>query len=233
MPIQRKKLSDQVAEQLRAQIVDKEYLPGDKLPVEKELAEQFKVSRITIREAIHKLDFMGILEVRQGSGTYVREITPINYIRTLLPMLSMDHNSLKDIFEVRHIIECKTAEYAALNAKEDDLKEMKSVLKRMSVAINAGNSVTYNSLDVQFHYLIARSTHNQILVTIQELLSDLIEGSVSMGLTPVNALEHSLVFHRKIYEAIAKKDSISASGLMNAHLEGGVRYARNLLYNQS
>lgn len=229
MQIQRKKLSDQIAEQLRSKITDKEYLPGDKLPIETDLAKEFNVSRITIREAVHKLDLMGVLEVRQGSGTYVREITPINYIKTLLPMLSMDHNSLKDIFEVRHIIECKTAEYAALNALENDLQEMKSILKKMSIAIDMGNSVTYNSLDVQFHYLIAKATHNQILVTIQELLSDLIAGSVDVGLTPVNALEHSLVFHRKIYEAIAKKDSISAAGLMNAHLEGGVRYARDLL----
>lgn len=76
---------------------------------------------------------------------------------------------------------------------------------------------------------MAKCTHNQILITIQELLSDLVEGSISMGITPLNALEHSVIFHRKIYEAIAKHDSVSAAGLMNAHIEGGVNYAKNIM----
>lgn len=125
MPVQRIKLSDQVADQLRAMITAKQYRPGEKLPVESELAAEFGVSRITVREAMHKLDVMGIVEVRQGAGTFVREITPAAYIKTLLPMLSMDNNSLKDIFEIRQIIECKSAELAALNATAEDLAQVK------------------------------------------------------------------------------------------------------------
>jgi GntR family transcriptional repressor for pyruvate dehydrogenase complex len=225
MALSRPRLSDQVADELRSRIAEKQYLPGEKLPVEAELASQFGVSRITIREAVRKLDIMGIVEVRQGSGTYVREITPHGYIKTLFPMLSMDQNSLKDIFEIRQVIECKSAELAALNATPEDLIQVKKPLSRMQEAVRTGNIRQYDNLDLEFHYAVAKCTHNQVLVTIQELLSDLVEGSISLGLTPLNALEHSVVFHRKIYEAIAKKDSISASGLMNAHLEGGMIYA--------
>lgn len=229
MPVQRVRLSDQIADQLRSRITGKQYLVGDKLPVEAELAAQFGVSRITIREAVRKLDIMGIVEVRQGAGTYVREITPNAYIKTLLPMLSMDNNSLKDIFEIRQIIECKSAELAAINAAPEDLAQVKKPLSKMAETARAGKLRQYNELDVQFHYQVARCTHNQILITIQELLSDLVDGSISMGLTPLNALEHSVIFHRKIYEAIAKGDSVSAAGLMNAHIEGGVNYAKNIM----
>ena len=76
MAINRVRLSDQIAEQLRSRIAAKQYLPGEKLPVEAELASQFGVSRITIREAVRKLDIMGIVEVRQGAGTFVKTITP-------------------------------------------------------------------------------------------------------------------------------------------------------------
>ena len=220
MVVQRTKLSDQVADQLRSMITGKQYRPGEKLPVEAELAAQVGVSRITVREAMHKLDIMGIVDVRQGAGTFVREITPNAYIKTLLPMLSMDNNSLKDIFEIRQIIECKSAELAALNATPEDLAQVKLPLSKMAETARTGKLRQYNELDVQFHYAVAKCTHNQILITIQELLSDLVEGSISMGITPLNALEHSVIFHRKIYEA---------AGLMNAHIEGGVNYAKNIM----
>ena len=229
MTISRTRLCDQVADELRAMIAGKQYLPGEKLPVEGELAAHFGVSRITVREAMRKLDIMGIVEVRQGAGTFVRELTPGAYIKTLLPMLSMDNNSLKDIFEVRQVIECKSAELAALNATPEDLSQVKRVLAKMPEAARTGKLRQYNELDLQFHYAVAKCTHNQILITIQELLSDLVEGSISMGLTPLNALEHSVIFHRKIYEAIVKGDSVSAMGLMNAHIEGGTNYARNIM----
>ena len=229
MAANRIRLSDQIAEQLRAGIAAKQYLPGEKLPVEADLAAQFGVSRITIREAMRKLDIMGIVEIRQGAGTFVKTITPGAYIKTLFPMLSMDSNSLKDIFEIRQIIECKSAELAALNALPEDLTQIKKVLSKMPEAVRTGQLRLYNELDLQFHYAVAKCTHNQILVTIQELLSDLVEGSINMGLTPINALEHSIIFHQKIYEAIVKHDAVCAAGLMNAHIEGGVNYAKNIL----
>lgn len=229
MAVSRIRLSDQVAEQLRTMIAEKQYLPGEKLPTESSLASLFGVSRITVREAVRRLDIMGIVEVRQGAGTFVRRITPNAYIKTLLPMLSMDNNSLKDIFEIRQVIECKSAELAALHATADDLAQIRKALAKMPAAARSGKLRHYNELDVQFHYAVAKCTHNQILITIQELLSDLVEGSISMGLTPLNALEHSVIFHRKIYEAIQKGDSTSAAGLMNAHIEGGVNYASSVM----
>lgn len=229
MSIQRVKLSDQVTDKIKEMITNKQYLPGDKLPIESQLAQKFGVSRITVREAMHKLEIMGIVEVRQGAGTYIKNLTPNAYIKTLIPMLSMNKNNLKDIFEIRQIIECKSAELAAINATPEDLARVKKPLLKMAETVRMGKLKQYNELDVQFHYEVARCTHNQILVTIQELLSDLVEGSVSMGLTPMNALEHSVMFHRKIFEAIQKHDSVTASGLMNAHIEGGIVYARNIM----
>lgn len=145
MVVQRTKLSDQVADQLRSMITGKQYRPGEKLPVEAELAAQFGVSRITVREAMHKLDIMGIVDVRQGAGTFVREITPNAYIKTLLPMLSMDNNSLKDIFEIRQIIECKSAELAALNATPEDLAQVKLPLSKMAETARTENSGSITS----------------------------------------------------------------------------------------
>ncbi len=229
MSVQKHSLSEQIAGEIQNMIYTKKYAPGDRLPPEDVLAKSFGVSRITIREAVLRLRILGVVEVRQGSGTYIREITPYAYVKTLLPMLSVNNNNLKDIFEVRQIIECKAAELAASRATDADLKRLREQLAKMQAYARQGSLKQYNQIDHLFHYEIACCSKNQLLITIEELISDLVENSISVGITPLNALNNSILFHSKIYEAIAKSDSTAASMLMEAHLQGGILYVEKYL----
>jgi GntR family transcriptional repressor for pyruvate dehydrogenase complex len=229
MNIVKKRLSDQVARELLAMISNNLYKIGDKLPVENQLAQMFQVSRVTIREAVRKLSIMGILDVRQGDGTFVKGLNPESFMKPLLPMLTLDKKNLQDIFEVRMLIECKAAELAAQNAGEEHLKILKELLDRMDTCAINGDLDHYNDYDARFHYEIANSSSNQVLRTIQGLLSDMVKDSIHASTSPPNALINSFIYHKKIYEALVNHDSQQAAEMMKIHISGGAEYIRTHL----
>lgn len=228
MKIERTSLSDRVAEELQAMIRSAEYQVGDKLPTEGELMEKFSVSRITIREAVRKLRTMGLLEVRQGDGTFVKELTPTSFMKPLLSMLTLDKKNLRDIFEVRLVIECKSAELAAQRAEEEALRNMQTYLNRMDTAIAEGNREHYNEADMLFHYEILKSSGNQIILAIGDMIVSMIRDSISASISPPNALANSITMHKKIYTAISQKDPAEAVAAMKQHLEGGASYIETI-----
>lgn len=228
MKIERTSLSDRVAEELQAMIRSAEYKPGDKLPTEGELMEKFSVSRITVREAVRKLRTMGLVEVRQGDGTFVKELTPNSFMKPLLSMLSLDKKNLRDVFEVRLVIECKAAELAARRATGEQLEKMRQHLSGMEQSIAAGNPEQYNEQDMLFHYAILQSSGNQIITAIGDMIVSMIRDSIRASISPPNALENSIAMHKKIYSAIAQKDPTGAVAAMQQHLEGGASYIESI-----
>ena len=228
MKIERTSLSDRVAEELQTMIRSAEYKPGDKLPTEGELMEKFSVSRITVREAVRKLRTMGLLEVRQGDGTFVKELTPNSFMKPLLSMLSLDKKNLRDVFEVRLVIECKAAELAAQRTTGEQLEKMRQHLSGMEQSIAAGNPEQYNEQDMLFHYAILQSSGNQIITAIGDMIVSMIRDSIRASISPPNALENSIAMHKKIYNAIAQRDPASAVAAMQQHLEGGASYIESI-----
>ena len=226
MSVVKDRLSDQVARELQSMICNHLYQIGDKLPVENDLAQMFNVSRITIREAVRMLSIMGILDVRQGDGTFVKSLSPESFMKPLLPMLSLNKKNLEDIFEVRMLIECKSAELAAENASEEQTQALHDLLDSMEACALSGDLETYNEYDARFHYEIARFSSNEVLKTILGLLGDMLKDAIKASISPPNALTTSLIYHKKIYESILRHDSRSASDYMQAHLQGGADYVR-------
>jgi len=227
MSVVRERLSDQVADELQSMIYNNKYKIGDKLPVENDLAQMFRVSRITVREAVRKLSIMGILDVRQGDGTFVKCLSPESFMKPMLPMLSLDKKNLQDIFEVRLLIECKAAELAAENATPQQLQRVRRLLDQMDTCALGDDLDDYNEYDAQFHYEIAKCSGNEVLRTIQGLLFDMIKDAIHASTSPPNALVNSCIYHKRIYEALAAHDSKNASALMGAHIEGGADYIRS------
>jgi GntR family transcriptional repressor for pyruvate dehydrogenase complex len=227
MGVVKGRLSDQVARELQAMICNNLYQIGDKLPVENDLALMFNVSRITIREAVRMLSIMGILDVRQGDGTFVKSLSPESFMKPLLPMLSLNKKNLEDIFEVRMLIECKSAELAALHSTEEQAQALRDLLDKMEACALTGDLETYNEYDARFHYEIARISANEVLRTILGLLGDMLKDAIMASISPPNAVTTSLIYHNKIYESILRHDAKSASSYMQAHLQGGADYIRN------
>ncbi len=229
MKVTRVKLSDQVANEIQNMILNNDFQAGDKLPVENELAKMFSVSRITVREAISKLSLTGIIDVRQGEGTFVKKLGPESFMKPLLPMLMMGKKDMQDVLEVRLLIECKNAQLAAKNATPAELAKVKACLEKMEQCAMEGDLAQYNRYDAKFHYLVAKCSHNQVLVTIQELLMDMVTSSIEVTIQPPNALATSILLHRKIYEALRNHDQQAAFEFMQQHIGGAAGYVDSSL----
>lgn len=227
MSVTKERLSDQVANELQSMISSNKYRIGDKLPVENDLAQMFQVSRITVREAVRKLSIMGILDVRQGDGTFVKCLSPESFMKPLLPMLILNKKNLQDIFEVRMLIECKAAGLAAEHTADAQLSSIHELLDKMDTYALSGELDDYNDCDAQFHYEIAQCSENEVLRTIQGLLFDMIRDAIHASTSPPNALVNSCIYHKRIYEALSEHDAAKAAALMGDHIKGGADYIRN------
>ncbi|MGM7448681.1 MULTISPECIES: pyruvate dehydrogenase complex transcriptional repressor PdhR [Idiomarina] len=175
LPIKQTKLSDTIVAHLEQMIVDGRLSAGQKLPAERQLAQQFNVSRPSLREAIQKLEAKGVVERRQGGGTYVVNSINEQLTEPLFELLAKHPESQFDLLEFRHALEGISSFYAALRGTEADLD-------RISESIKDLENSRANSIDdqvnaiVEFYHRIAEASHNVILLHVihgmQELLAE-------------------------------------------------------------
>lgn len=225
MKVNRVRLADQVCNKIQEMIAQGIYHPGEKLPVENEFAEMFQVSRVTIREAFVKLGMMGIVDVRQGEGTFVRSLAPESFMKPLLPALVLSQANLTDIYVARITIEKKTVELAARDATREEMARMSEILAEMESAIAGDDQNAYDEADFQFHLEIARASHNVILFTILELLQDYMRYSIVAVSGAPTARKNSTHSHPMIFDAIQRRRPDLAVKYMEEHLSGGFVYA--------
>ena len=128
-PIKTKRLYEEIVEQIKQLITDGKLKPGDKLLAERELAEQFQVSRASVREAIRTLEMLGVIDIRPGEGTFVRRTGADDIIRPLAMFLAVERSSLLDMFEMRRIFETANASLAAERATQEELDQIESTLE--------------------------------------------------------------------------------------------------------
>jgi len=165
--IQKKSLSNEVADMLQQQISTGHYKIGQKLPIEPELMKSFGVGRSTIREAIKILTNSGLLKVQQGVGTFVEQ-NPVNRE----PMdQRLKRADIQDLDEVRQLLEMKIAEKAAIKRTEHDIQKIKQHLLDRKHAANAGLLDECIAADVKFHIAIAEASKNSILADLYKSAS--------------------------------------------------------------
>lgn len=222
---QKGRLADQISEKIKDMIIA-EYAPGDKLPVENDLAKKFSVSRITIREAIAKLKVLGIVDVRQGDGTFVRKLSPSSVITPIVPMLQLTNVDVTEIFEVRILLEKKAAADAAVNATESEIKDLRIILDTMNQAAMENDISLFNDFDVQFHLQIAKCSHNQVICTIHQMLLGMIQQTIKKACAVTEHMIKSIILHNRILQAIIDHDPEKASEYMNTHLGDGLEFVR-------
>ena len=216
-------LADQVAEKLQ-ELIATQYHTGDRLPVENELAQRFGVSRITIREAMMKLKALGFVKTQRGSGTFVASLSPSSFMTPILPMLKFSNTDIREIFEVRILIECKAVENAALRAAAEELQYMQELLSEMESLALSGEIAAYNKKDILFHTCIAQCSHNQVIYTIYKLLLDMIRESILTTCVAPEHLLNSIIFHNRIHNSIVAHQPEQASEQMRQHLADALRF---------
>lgn len=219
-PIKPKKVSSQIADQIRSSILAGEFAPGDKLPPERELAEMFGVSRPSVREALNMLAAAGLVMSYQGGGTVVLSLVETAAGNPLTGLIRVEQERALDVIEVRKGMESWTAYYAAERALPEDLRRLEEIVDGMRR--NLEGMKPSEDLDANFHIVIARATHNIVWLHLMQSLFDAMkefQQSVwrAVYLTPE---DHHLLFshHYRIFEAIRDKDAPGARDAMIDHL---------------
>ncbi|OHC65091.1 MAG: hypothetical protein A3H93_11270 [Rhodocyclales bacterium RIFCSPLOWO2_02_FULL_63_24] len=228
------RLSEEVSGELQRRIARGELKPGDRLPTEKALGDAFGVSRAVVREAIARLKADGLIETRQGSGAFIVEVPKTINLR-FWQGAGPELDELRDIFELRAMVEGAVAELAAQRRDENDLKTMAEHLQAMDDAMTSGRDGT--EADDNFHIAMANATHNAYVGRLVEFLGRHFSDSRKLSWHGTRReLAHPQEAqreHRALFEAIARGDVEGARGCALEHLRGtagrfGIKLALDL-----
>jgi GntR family transcriptional repressor for pyruvate dehydrogenase complex len=217
---QKSSVAEETVERIVEMIRGGEYAPGDRLPGERKLAEQLQVGRTSVREAIRRLETMGLLESRHGLGTFVME--PSNQViqATLVPHILTDRDTLEKLFDIREIIEVAAAALAAERAKAGHIATMRKWVEAVETHIARGELNGVIVADVEFHRQIIIATQNDILVNLIDSIVDLLHDMRYDSTSIPELLPEVIDGHRAILAAIEAGDSEAARQAMRDHLAG-------------
>jgi GntR family transcriptional repressor for pyruvate dehydrogenase complex len=221
-PIKPSKISDAISEQIRELILNGSLKPGDRLPSERELVEQLGVSRPSVREALLKLEAKGVVQSRQGGGTFVSDVLAPSIVNPLADLMRDNPEAISDVLECRHGLEELAASYAALRATAEDRAIIRDKFLALDEANQAGDLERSADADAEFHLAIADASHNVALIHITRSLFDLLSTQMKSN------WEHLLMNrescskihdqHQFIYDAIISRDPDMARNAAHTHL---------------
>ncbi|MFC3996439.1 FadR/GntR family transcriptional regulator [Nocardiopsis sediminis] len=194
-------LVDQVISQLRAQIDSGEWGVGDRIPTESELSDQLEVGRNTVREAVRALAHAGLLEIRQGAGTFVRASSELGgALRRRL-----ERSRLRENLEVRRALEMEAARLAALRHTEDDITRIDQATAQRDTAWQQRDMSAFVEADFALHRAIVNATHNPLLVELYDDIAQVVYESIAhtaYGQQPSG----DLLDHSRLTDAIRSSD---------------------------
>ena len=215
-PIQRVNVSNQVFEQMKSLILAGEWAPGTRLPSENSLADLFGVSRITIRQGIHRLVALALAETHPGEGTYIRTLSPGQSISGLMSVAYLSDADMLSVLEFRKAIEGYTAELAAKKAGPGDIVKLKMLLAEMEQ--EKGDVEGFSEADYSFHYELAVISRNALILESYNLIEDLFRCAMK-NIVEKRGHSQGLYYHRAILESICTKDAEKCRIQMTQHID--------------
>ncbi len=231
-PIRLERVADKVVSQLKKAISDGQLRVGERLPSERELAELMGVSRPSVREALQRLELLGMVETTQGGGSVVKSLAEQEIESPIEMVLGDDKQRVLELTEIRAFMEAWAARQAAQNRTEDELGLMRGCLDEMARDFEKG--ITSFEADLKFHSEIAAATHNVIYLHFINSIYSLINYSIRVHreqvLTGRDDQQRILQDHSKIFKAIQDRNPKAAEAAMKGHLLFVVReYKKRLL----
>jgi GntR family transcriptional regulator, transcriptional repressor for pyruvate dehydrogenase complex len=214
----REPLGSEVARRLLDYLLSGAVPPGGKIPSERRLAESLGVNRPAVREAIRALGFLGLLEVRQGSGTYFRGPDQELLFRLFEWTLLFGEGKARDLLETRADLEVIAAGRAAERRGEDDAAALKALLEEMRTS----DQNRFPDADLAFHAKIAELAGNVILEEMLASIRTVIRGWVSRNIRAAGTTRIAYRDHVPIYRAIAGGDPEAARAAMAAHMQAAI-----------
>jgi GntR family transcriptional regulator, transcriptional repressor for pyruvate dehydrogenase complex len=214
--VPRTKLYQKVVKQVQDIIRDGLLRPGDMLPPERELAERLHVSRGSLREAILALESMGLVEPRHGEGTVVRDLSAAPLVNQLSVMLVQKRALVGELLEFRLMVEPTLAARAAANATNEEVSHLEEILSRQKAKMDRGELAIEE--DSKFHYAIAQAARNSVVLKVLDVFMDYLRESRELSLQVEGRPQRSLNSHRRILNAIARKNPAAAEKAMRRHI---------------
>ena len=224
-PIKSTKVYEQVIDQIKNMIDQGILKKGDKLPSERNLVQQLEVSRASIREALRALEVVGLIECRQGEGSYIKASFQDNLFEPLSIMFMLEGSNQEEIWELRKIMEVEAAGLASKRITDEQLLELKELTQKF---LNCDDEDINSEIDKNFHYKIAECSGNVLIFDILKTVSTLVDHFIkdARKLIIVHEGNKEILFsqHNEIYLAMERHSSSDARKAMRIHLDFANKY---------
>ena len=221
--IEKKGVGSQVADTIMEQIRSGQLKPGDKLPNEKEMAESFGISRVSLREGLKLLSAKGLISTKHGGGTYVNPFGEDTLSESFCIYAAQDDSLALEMLDVRRLIETEAARLASIYASDEEIEKIHKYMLLREEALSAelqgeNRSEQRYYYDEQFHLAIAQASHNTVFVNFIKMIHRTLgahqqQASVRSGKTETS------YYHQEIYRAIVARQPEKAAEMMTKHIE--------------
>ncbi len=215
------RISNAIMQQIKSALFEKKIKPGERLPSERQLMEQFQSSRVTVREALKALEHQGILEIRRGTqgGAYVIDPTIKSGHNLLQDMFLLGNIKISDLTEARVAIEPPSAGLAAERVKAEVLEQLRQNIAETRECLKRKNPNDARLLELEFHRIIGHASENPVIQFMIDSMMDVMENNISSTFVlSARPVENTLRFHELLYEAFDGRDSAKAQHLMLQHI---------------
>ncbi len=211
--------SQDIVQQIKESIFAGKLAPGDRLPSEKELVEQFGLSRITVRDALRVLESQGLIAIKVGAGggAFVANPSSKPLSNMLSDMLRLQGGATRELVEARHVIETSIVTFAAQRAIAEDLEAMRRAIVAARAARAAGDP-RFTPHSVDFHIALAKAAKNQVLLFTVNSLQTFFHETLDRLLPDDRMAQRAIEDHQKLLNAIAAHDVEQANQVMREHL---------------
>lgn len=217
------RISDAVAASLEKRILEGSLKPGDRLPPERELAAELGVSRPSLREAIQKLASKGMLQSRQGGGTYVTDRLEASFSDPWQAMMGSHPNLREDLLEFRRMLEGQAAEWAAERATEADLQRLERAFAEMNEAFARDDLERRSTTDIAFHQAVGEAAHNALIGHLSAALLRLMHDNIRLNLGELKTIPSATALlanqHAAIFTAIRERRPAEARAAAETHID--------------
>ena len=221
-PIKRIKISDEVLSQLKLNIISGIYQPNERLPSEAALCVLFQVSRISIRTALHKLEAIGLIETRNGEGTFVRSMDSSCLMLPLLQSLAISPAGILELLEFREAVERLSCRLAAEKGTPEDVQKLEKIYQQMERYAHLSDQESFTQADIAFHRQIAQMSGNTFIIRVLDIVDDFYQAHLHR-MNQTISLVYSLDSHRKLTIAIKEKNKVEAAKIISESIQDSIR----------
>jgi len=230
-PVEKQRVADEIVEQLRSLILTGQYRAGSKLPPERELAKKLGVNRASLREALKKLEHLGLVRIRQGDGTRVQnfmETSGIELVRHLIPLGdAVDPELTRDVMEFRRIVGREVARLAAERATEEDIEHLRELARRAADPEIAPTTVF--EIDFEFYVAVTAAAKNRVMVLLINTVRDAVATYLPLLAHLAFTANAVTAHHAALIDAIERRAPDEAAHVADLYLQGGASYILQLV----